>query len=285
MASSSHTANTPSETTRTPVAAISCLLPDSRVFNYDLIQAWCPSKQNLRKGQSLVSEGCVRGISGERRGVLTCFIESEKSANWNYKVTFSYDNTKKTWSTTWVCIANKTQSFCKHQVAFCFALVALRDHWSSEAFPKKFELVGLGKFQIPKNKNSLLRDNIFYREAELDLSWPDITDRMLVPIPTYHITAAGKKRKTKTQEKSTEEVKRVKRGKREKLYCHCQTKFEKGKRMVERSGKALACRNSWYHISCVEILENITCERGQGGTIVGEYFCTFCQASRNIKAK
>ena len=113
-------------------------LPIEGCFSTTTIENYIlPSKQNLERGRALVACGFVRGIQLANRSSkyrLTWYVQAEKATGKWYKTKLCVEKSKDKWTTACTCKARNHSTRCKHQTAFLYAVICLRDH--SEAVVK-----------------------------------------------------------------------------------------------------------------------------------------------------
>ena len=210
---------------------------------------YCTSKQNVRKGAMLASNGSVRGLKMDRRtgrtSTIVAFVEAEKTNGRFYKVSMKLSGAPITWETACVCSAANHERPCKHRCALCFALIALRDHHELTTPPKFFRRKGISRYIDLEDPNE--KDSLFYKEARLGLTWQANLSKLFKPVPEQFITSGGHKRKMQTVVAPQRRKKKPK-----KLYCYCRKPYEQQQPMVECSGNTDACLGGWYHIACIE---------------------------------
>lgn len=268
------------------VEALAAVIPERRYLSKESVDSWCSSKQNKAKGIALLSSAAVTGISSSRVRAedgssftrIVGYVESEKTVGQWYRVELSArgSGSNTTWSSLCTCIARNNDSKCKHACALCYACVAVRDHRKEKEYPEKFKRVGIKRFQTsPTNP---LRESQFWKEARIDLSWPEVIAASVKPVPLEFVTAGGSKRKPKLVEQPNKKRRRV------KLYCYCQKEDDKSREFVECSAKLSACKQ-WYHIDCLEKKEGVKLERTKGGRVRGDVVCVLCQALKSVGAK
>ena len=163
---------------------IVCLLP-RKDFDIESIQNYfLPSKQNIRKGRDLVACGFVRGIARAPRStktVLYAYVQAEKKAHLYYKTKLKVENGK--WRTVCTCQARNEVTRCKHQAAFLFALICLRDSRECICFPKYFERKGIARLRVNEGSEdeSALewKSSLLYGESEIELTWSSVINYMI----------------------------------------------------------------------------------------------------------
>jgi len=241
-------------------------------------KVYCSSKQNVRKGAMLVSNGSVRGLKiGPRKGrtsTVVAFVEAEKTNGRFYKVSMTLSGSPLKWETACVCSAANHERPCKHLCALCFALIALRDHHELTTPPKLFRRKGISRYIDLEDPNE--KDSLFFKEAGLGLTWPLILSDMFNEVADHFVTIGGHKRKMQALVAPQARKKKPK-----KVYCYCRKPDDKKQPMVECSGKTPACLGGWYHIACLERKEKRTLPRTARGGVDGDVLCKLCAVMKD----
>lgn len=264
------------------------LIPRGSILNIAAVEEY-GSRQNVEKGKILVSCGCVRGMTKEKRQSngttrISALVEAEKASGKAYKVVFH--TRKNTWEVDCTCEARSHQAACKHKCAMCFALIVVRDHFEDAKPPHGFHRKGQKYFAPPRgnsNRQQRARERYqkseFYKGARVGASWKHITATMIEPLPKQYVTSSGAKRKWNVVEEAPKKRQRVRAH-----FCYCAKPYEKeGGAMVECTGGSSACHGGWYHIKCIEDnKEEPELERNQRNGVAGEFVCALCRLVKKM---
>ena len=227
-------------------AHITCMLPDKKNFqSIDIENYILPSRQNLERGRALLSCGSVRSVRVAPRNVSTFklagYVQAEKKSRQYHLTKLQIDSEGK-WKTYCMCQARNYSTRCKHQAAFLFALVCLRDHQTTSEFSKEFKRKGIQHLQIKEEDEDWSAQawakSLISKEAELDLTWRNVLEYLVQE--TDNFLPYAKENKISLID---EPVTRKERKKN--VYCYCGSAAD-NRPMVECSGQTIACQNSWY---------------------------------------